>query len=222
MTEKKSEAMAGAFLEEANTQQWSEDVQRITQALESDMPFCFTILGMFRRHQKKVMSNFKLSRNSVKLGDLPQKLVEQILRLKLGQFELHELSKKMVDADKSGQRQICLWLLKRNNACELPVKEMLVKNVTSLCLKKMSKKRVKVLQRYLEAQCVPSVNLNFNTVLGEFGFVSKDIDSESDPISAIVHWDTKQSVRLPYKAEFDRCEMKLWQITQMVAHARRA
>ena len=106
MTEKKSEAMAGAFLEEANTQQWSEDVQRITQALESDRPFCLTILGMFRRHQKKVMSNFKLSRNSVKLGDLPQKLVEQILRLKLGQFELHELSKKMVDADKSGQRQI--------------------------------------------------------------------------------------------------------------------
>ena len=105
MTQKKSEAMAGAFLEEANTQQWTEDVQRITQALESDRQCCFTILGMFRRHQKKVMSNFKLGRNSVKLSNLPQKLVEQILRLKPSQFELHDLSKKMVDSDKSGQRQ---------------------------------------------------------------------------------------------------------------------
>ena len=90
---------------------------------------------------------------------------------------------------------------------------MLVKNVTSLCLKNMSKKRVKVLQRYLEAQCVPSVNLNFNTVLGEFGFVCRDLASESDPIAAIIHWDTEQFVRLPYKAEFDRCEMNNWKIT---------
>ena len=77
----------------------------------------------------------------------------------------------------------------------------------------MCKKRVKVLQRYLEAQCVPSVTLNFNTVLGEVGFVSRDLVSESDPIAAIIHWDTEEFVRLPYKAEFDRCEMTNWKIT---------